>query len=251
MDLQLASAREQLFKLEADYKHLSEDKLKYATQAEANDNVAKEVKEQLAEATSTLVAMTRQLQHTQTEVKNALRRAEDAENLQQSLQAEGTNLMRSLDEMRPKIVELTGARLDLSEKVETLESALRNRDLTISQLETDLDETRDKLQQSEEYWKRKNSQQERRVADAERATADIQNGYIELQEEFNVLLVNVRNLEAERLNNHQEASRHLQEIERVSRENQLQGEQLDTLDHELEVVRKSYVNIITYHATLC
>jgi len=33
--------------------------------------------------------------------------------------------MRSLEEMRPKIVELTGAKLDLAEKVESLEHNLR------------------------------------------------------------------------------------------------------------------------------
>ena len=232
--------------MEAEHKNLSGEKLKYERQAKANEKTTKEVKEQLDKATSTITTMTRQLQHTQTELKNALRRAEEAEYLQRSLQTEGTNLMQSLDEMRPKIVELTGTRLDLSDKIETLESALRNRDLTISQLENDLNESRDNFELREEYWKNKVVQQERQVDDAERATSDIQNGYAELQEEINVLLASLRNLEAERSNNHQEASRHLQEIERLSHLTQIQEEQLDTLNHELEAIRHSFVNFITY-----
>lgn len=232
--------------MEVEYKNLSEEKLKYERQAEVNEKSTNEVKEQLDQATSTITAMTRQLQHTQAELKNALRRAEDAEYLQRSLQIEGTNLMQSLDEMRPKIVELTGVRLDLSEKVGTLESALRNRDLTISQLENDLNESRDNFEQREEYWKNKVIQQERQVGNAERITADIQNGYVELQEEHNVLLASLRNLEAERSNYHQEASRHLQEIERLSHLMQIQEEQRNTLNHELEAVRHSYVNFMTY-----
>jgi myosin protein heavy chain len=174
LEHELASTRVQLCKVEAEYKDLSEEKLKYKQEAEANENTSKLVKEQLTQATSTITAITRQLQHTQNELKNTLRRAEDAETLQQSLQSEGTNLMRSLDEIRPKIVELTGARLDLSEMVENLESDLRNRDLTISQLENDLNETRDNLEQSDVYWKNKVAQGEQQVADAEKATADIQ-----------------------------------------------------------------------------
>jgi chromosome segregation ATPase len=246
LELQLDSTRDHLFQVEAEYKNLSGEKLKYERQAEANEKNTNEVKEQLDQATSTITATTRQLQHTQTELKDALRRAEDAEYLQRSLQTEGTNLMQSLDEMRPKIVELTSVRLDLSEKVETLESALRNRDLTISQLENDLNESRDNFEQRDEYWKNKVVQHERQVGNAERVSADIQNGYVELQDELNVLLASLRNLEAERSNNHQEASRHLQEIERLSHLTQIQEEQLDTLNHELEATRHSFVNFITY-----
>jgi myosin protein heavy chain len=241
LDHQLASTRDQLSKVKAENVYLSEEKLKYERLAEAKEITTKEVEDRLAQATSTNAAMTRQLQHIQAEMKNALRRAEVAEDFQHRLQAEGTNLLQTLDEMRPKIVELTGTKLDLSEKVETLESALRNRDLTISQLENELNESRDSLQQSEEYWKNKTAQQERQVVNAEKATADIQKEYVELQGELKVLLASLRNLESERLNSHQEASRHLQEMERLSHVNQLQEEQCDMLKHELEAIRKSYV----------
>ena len=244
LELQLDLTRDQLSKVEAEYKHLFEEKLECEQQAEAKENATNDVKDQLDRANSTITATTRQLHHTRTELKNALRRAEEAEYLQQSLQTEGTNLMRSLDEMRPKIVELTGVRLDLSEKVETLESALQNRDLTISQFENDLNESRHNFEQREEYWKNKVAQQEQQVADAERVTAETQNGYIELQEELNILLASLRKLEAERSNNHQEASRHLQEIERLSHLTQLQEGQLETLKHELEAIRHSYVKFL-------
>lgn len=250
LELELVSTRDQLFNVEAEYKRLSEEKLKYIQQAETLENATSEVKEQLAQATSTTTSMMRQLQHTQTELRSALRRAEDAESLQQSLQTEGTNLMRSLDEMRPKIVELTDARLDLSERVETLESAVRIRDLTITQLENELNESRNDLEQSKEYGKDTVLEQERRVAEAEKVIADIQRGYVELQEEHDVLLVSLRNLEVERSNNHQEASRHLQEIDQLSHMTQLQEEQLEVLKHELEAIKKSYVKFLTYRADI-
>ena len=194
------------------------------------------------EATSTVATLTRQIQHNQNELKHALRRAEDAENIQQNLQAEGTNLMRSLDEMRPKIVELTGAKVDLMEKVENLERALRNRDSTIVQLENDLGEVRGNLELVEQVWKEKVTHQEKQYAGAQEITADMQKAYSELQGELEVALASLRNLEAQRSNHHQDASRRLEENDRLSHRTRMQEDELNALKRELETARKSHVS---------
>ena len=75
-----------------------------------------ELQQKLATTVAELTTSVRTLQQTQAELRNANRRADEAEKIQKDLQAEGIGLMRSLEEMRPKIVELTDAKLDLGEK---------------------------------------------------------------------------------------------------------------------------------------
>lgn len=210
-------------------------------QSTNTESAIKDLRDELSQANSAMMTMTRQLQHTQTELKNALRRAEDAENTQKSLQSEGTNLMRSLDEMRPKIVELTDVKLELSEKVDSLERALKSRNWTIAQLENELGEVRGSLDHSDEVWKNKFAQQEKRLVDCMNGTVDVQKAYDVLQEELDTTLASLRNLEAQRANHYQELSRHLKEIEHLSHLSQTQAEEIDALRHELVVVKKSYV----------
>ncbi|KAF9531841.1 hypothetical protein CPB83DRAFT_867745 [Crepidotus variabilis] len=160
--------------------------------------------------------------------------------MQKSLQAEGTTLMHSLDEMRPKIVELTGEKLDLSEKVGNLDRALQSRDASIAQLESDLDETKDHLMQSERVWKEKLAQQEKRNNDSQNGAADVQKAYNELQEELDTALASLRSLESQRANQHQDAARRLEEIERLTTQSRTQSEEFDSLQRELESRRKSH-----------
>ncbi|KDR85624.1 hypothetical protein GALMADRAFT_52935, partial [Galerina marginata CBS 339.88] len=141
--------------------------------------------------------------------------------------------------MRPKIVELTAAKLDLAEKVEGLEHTLRNRDSIIVQLENDLGEARDQNEQTEGIWKERLAEQEKRHREIQNGSVDIQRAYAELQEELDTALASLRNLESQRTNQHQEASRRLEEIERLTVHSQTQEEELDSLRHELEARRKA------------
>jgi chromosome segregation ATPase len=241
LDSQLASTHDRLSKIEAERNHLSQENVLLQQQSKKVEGAIKDLREELAQANSAMTTTTRQMQHTQTELKNALRRAEDAENIQKSLQSEGTNLMRSLDEMRPKIVELTGVKLDLSEKMDSLERALKSRDLTIAQLENELGEVRDNLEHSDKIWKDKVAHQEKRLVDGMNGTADMQKAYDELQEELDTALASLRNLETQRANHPQELRRHLEEIEHFSHLSQSQAEELDTLKHELVVAKKAHV----------
>ncbi|KJA28608.1 hypothetical protein HYPSUDRAFT_197438 [Hypholoma sublateritium FD-334 SS-4] len=195
--------------------------------------------DRLGQAGAALATSARQVQTTQADLKSAIRRAEDAERMQQSLQAEGTSLMRALDEMRPKIVELTGAKLDLAEKVESLEHTVRSRDTFISQLENDLGEAREETERIEKDWKEKLAEQEKRHREIQNGTTDIQKAHAELQEELDTALASLRTLEAQRSNQHQEAARRLEEVERLTNLSQTQGEELDTLRQELEARTKA------------
>lgn len=203
----------------------------------------KEHQDRLGQAGAALATSTRQVQTTQTELKSAVRRADDAERTQQSLQAEGTSLMRALDEMRPKIVELTGAKLDLAERVESLEHTVRSRDTFISQLENDLGEAREETERIEKTWKEKLAEQEKRHREIQNGTTNIQKAHTELQEELDTALASLRNLEAQRSNQHQEAARRLEEVQRLTNLSQTQGEELDTLRQELEARTKARVRV--------
>ena len=220
---------------------LSQAKIILQQQVEKNESAVQELQDKLVQAASAISMNTRQLQTTQTDLRTALRRADDAEKTQKSLQAEGTELMRSLEEMRPKIVELTGAKLDLAEKVESLEHNLRNRDSVIAQLESDLDEFRDKHEQMEQVWKGKLASQEKRQLEAQSSSSDLQKAYDEIQEELDSALVSLRSLESQRTNQHQEASRRLEEISHLSSLSHAQGKELDALRQELEASQKAHV----------
>lgn len=241
LDEQLLQMRSHLADLSTERDELSQAKTSLQQQVEKNESAVNVLQAKLAQAASAVSSHTRQLQTVQNDLKSALRRADDAEKTQKSLQAEGTELMRSLEEMRPKIVELTGTKLDLAEKVETLEHNLRSRDAVVAQLELDLEESRDKYEQWEQVWKAKLAWQEKRQIEAQGSSADLQKAYTEVQEELDSALVSLRSLEAQRTNQHQEASRRLEEIAQLSLLSHTQGQELDALRQEVEARQKAHV----------
>ncbi|KAF9270818.1 hypothetical protein L218DRAFT_849320 [Marasmius fiardii PR-910] len=192
------------------------------------------LQDKLKQAVEELTVSTRHLKAAQTEAKNATRRADDAERTQKDLQAEGVTLMRSLDEMRPKIVELTGVKLDLSEKVENLERVLSNRDQVISQLEVSLQDVRDEKEMSERQWQDTLSEREKERTDAEDSSNELQKAYDKLQEELDSAMASVRSLESDRAKNHQDAAQRLQEVERLTMLTMSQSEELEALKEEVE-----------------
>jgi myosin protein heavy chain len=248
LDEKLLQMRSHLTDLSTERDELSQAKTNLQQQVEKNESAVQELQDKLAQAAAAVSTNTRQLQTTQNDLRSALRRADDAERTQKNLQTEGTELMRSLEEMRPKIVELTGAKLDLAEKVESLEHSLRSRDSVIAQLESDLEESLDKYEQSEQVWKGKLASQEKRQMDAQGSSADLQKAYTEVQEELDSALVSLRSLEAQRTNQHQEASRRLEEIARLSSLSHTQGQELDALRQELEARQKAHVRHRSFYS---
>lgn len=241
LEEKFADMREQLSTSEKERDNYSQENLRLLSLVKSHETSIEEDQEKLVQAASALATITRQLQSAQNESRIANRRADDAEKTQQSLQGEGTNLMRALEEMRPKIVELTGVKLELSEKVASLEHTIRSRDSVIVQLENDLEEARDLNGETEAAWKERLAEQERRHKEAQTGASDIQKAYTERQEELDTALASLRNLETQRANSHQEAARRLEEIERLKNQMQSQGEELDAVRQEIEARRQAHV----------
>lgn len=213
---------------------MSREKSVLQSQANLAQKSLVEFQEKLTQAASDIATSTRQLQSAQTELKSANRRADDAEKTQKDLQAEGTNLMRSLDEMRPKIVELTAAKLELGEKVDGLEHALRNRDATIAQLESTVEEIREQKDETDKQWQEALELRENERSSAQDSSMELQKAYTELQAELDTLQTSLLSLEAERANHRQEAARRLDEIDRLVASSRAQADELASMRRELE-----------------
>ncbi|PPQ72465.1 hypothetical protein CVT24_003089, partial [Panaeolus cyanescens] len=236
----LDDSRSKLSSIESERDELSKEKLRLEETLKSNEETIKELQEKLVQAAAAVATVTKQSQALQQEVRAATRRADEAERSQKSLQAEGTNLMQALDEMRPKIVELTGIKLELSEKIATLEHTVRNRDSVITQLENDLDEARGSTEEHEGVWKTKLAELEKRDREAQDQAAKSQLAYNELQEELETTLASLRSLESQRTNLHQDAARRLEEVERLTSLTRSQGEELDTLREQVETQREAH-----------
>lgn len=223
----------------ADNQTLTRDNTKLRGVVEDNVKTIAELREKLVQASSEITTSSRQAQAVQNELRSATRRAEDAEKTQRNLQLEGTNLMRALDEMRPKIVELTGAKLELAEKVEDLERTIHNRDITISQLESLLNEVRSQKEESEHKWQAALTESEKEHSGAQNATLDLQKAHSYLEEELETALASLRNLELQRTNHHQEVARLLEEFEKLKGSFNTRSDELYNLKREVEARRRA------------
>ncbi|RDB29429.1 hypothetical protein Hypma_015998 [Hypsizygus marmoreus] len=218
---------------------LGQEKSEIQAQADSFKKTLSQLQEKLTQAAAAIESNARQLQATQNELKAANRRAEDAAQTQKDLQAEGTNLMHSLDEMRPKIVELTGIKLELTETISSLQLDLRNSRTTISQLESSLQEATEEKEKHQKQSQELLATREKERSLTSSDLSELQRAYAELQEELDGANASLHNLEAERSSHIQEASRRLNEIERVTSSSQAQEDELSTLRNELEVLRNA------------
>lgn len=214
--------------------------------AETSKKTVAELQEKLVQASSSVATHTRQMQVLQNELKSAIKRAEESEKTTRNLQLEGTNLMRSLDEMRPKIVELTDAKLDLSDKVESLQRAVGERDRTIAKLEASLDEVQHEHGQADSKLQQLLTTRDKEYAVLQKNFDELQKGYGDLQEEIESTLASLKSVEAQRASHHQDTSRRLEEIDRLTSSNQGQAEQISSLQHELEARRTAQVSHYGY-----
>ncbi|KAI0783366.1 hypothetical protein C8Q75DRAFT_444278 [Abortiporus biennis] len=181
-----------------------------------------------------MTASVRALHQAQAELRLAQRRADEAEKIQKDLQSEGVTLMKSLDEMRPKIVELTNEKLDLADKVDSLQSALKSRDSVIANLESTLDELRDQKSDVEGKHKEVQAALERERMASNDNASELQKAFTELQDEFNAAQASIKALESERRDLEEMASRQMEELHRLSASVQNQTEQIGSLRSELD-----------------
>ncbi|KAJ3905830.1 hypothetical protein F5879DRAFT_1009145 [Lentinula edodes] len=191
------------------------------------------LQEKLTKAATDLAMSTTHLQNVQNEAKMANRRAEDAERTQKELQEEGISLMHSLDEMRPKIVELTGIKLELTEKTDELGRGIQNRESMIGQLESSLEEARADLEASEKKLRDLLSERETERHSAQLGDSELQKGYSQLQAELDSTLARVRSLEADRTIRQNETLRNIEEVARLQELASAQSEEIISLQHEI------------------
>lgn len=243
---ELGQIREELAAMKTERDTLSTEKSKLQELSDTYASTIKSHEEKLVQATALVASNAKQVQSTQHELRTAVRRADDSEKTQKSLQAEGTRLMQALEEMRPKIVELTATKLELGEKVDSLQRELQARDGVILQLENDLGEAREQNEVAEKTWKDRLAEHEKRHKEIQDGSTDIQKAYSELQEELDGALASLRNLESQRTNHHQEASRRVEEIDRLTNTLQTQGEELDAAKQELNARRKEHVRFFFF-----
>lgn len=142
--------------------------------------------------------------------------------------------MRSLDEMRPKIVELTDIKLELTERVNSLENSLGDRDGIIAQLESSLHELREHKEVVDELLRDAESLREADRSAAQDNVAELQQGYTEMQSELEAALASVRELEVERSSHRQAAARQLEELEKLNATVHSLKEEAASLRGELE-----------------
>ena len=232
-----AVSKELLSSAGSEKDQLAKEKVQLQSQVDANQAVLSELQQKLAHAASELVSSARQLQIAQADLRSASRRAEEAEKTQKDLQIEGTNLMRSLDEMRPKIVELTTDKAELGNKVDSLEHALKNRDGIIADLETSLEELRDQLEDLMKQRTGDIAQRERDRDQSQSALSELQKAYAELQSELDDSGKNLRTVEAELTNHHRVASRHREEIDLLTMSNREQADEFSSVRKQLDEYR--------------
>lgn len=188
---------------------------------------------QLASAGTEISSQKRQVQTLQNDLRAAQKRVDDSERTQQRLQSEGTNLMRSLDELRPKVIELTEDKVQLSEKLAHLEHALRDRDGVISSLETSLEEAKQERESFQTEWKTKLSKAEQEQSQAATSSSEMEQGFSELQKELDNALDSIRALETERQSLRQDAQARLKEVEQLSNNWRSQAAEITKLQYEL------------------
>lgn len=233
MEDQHSAAREQLAAAVAEQEALTRDKSMLQSQFDGSQKTLTDLRQQLSVTAAELVSNTRQLHGVQADLRNANRRADEAEKTQKDLQSEGTNLMRSLDEMRPKIVELTGDKVELGNKIASLEHTLRNRDATIAELESNIEELRYQYEETSKQQEEGVAQYEKEQSSAQAHLAELQKAYTELQRELEEAQASIHGLEAERADHYQLASRQLEEIDRLKMSSRVQAEEVSIVRQEL------------------
>lgn len=203
------------------------------TKIEGEKDTNFELQQKLASLVSDLAANARQLKQVQAELKAASARADDAEKTQKELQAEGIGLMRSLDEMRPKIVELTDDKLLFSEKIEDLQRAVTERDGVIAQLEASLEERREEKTAIKRERDALQAALDNERAALQKDSTELQQAYSELQVELTNARKSAADFEDDLVKTRLVANSNVDEIRRLTDSLNTQSAQLAALRSEL------------------
>jgi chromosome segregation ATPase len=231
---QRTATQKQLASLTAEHQALRVDKSALQSQVDDHFGTIAGLRKAASQSASNHETLNRQLLSSQAELRNATRRAEEAERIQQELQNEGSSLMSALDEMRPKIVELTNAKLELGEKLNILDQAVRDRDGVISQLESSLQAAQDQNESLNTKLLDAETARETDRSTAQETQDELQRGYAELETELSDALASVRELEVERAGQRQLTSKQVEELDRMGAASQSLKEEIASLHQEIE-----------------
>lgn len=239
MEKEHSAAKAELAATSSDRDALGTARDSLQTQLSTSHKSLEQVQRRLSDAASELAAQNRQLQTAQAELAAATRRADDAERTQHSLQTENVALVAQLEEMRPKIVELTGAKLELGESVEAMQRKLRAQDDQIAQLDHRARELAAQLQVAGGQHAALEAAREadRQSVQAERD--DMQRAHAELQKELASAHVSIRELDAERAAHRQAVVRNQDEVARLGADAQQRAVEASTAQSELEEQRRA------------
>lgn len=218
---------------------LAKEKSGLQSQVEAAQRTLADLQQQSSQAVTELTNSTRQLHAVQAELRQAVRRAEESEKIQHDLQTEGTNLMKSLEEMRPKLVTLTNEKLELSDRVDGLENTIKKRDAVIAELEDTIQELnaiKDELSQRHHEL---DSQRSREHNTAQSDLSSLQTAYTDLQRELDETRDGFKALEGERAAHLRSSSQQSTEIERLTASLRNSKQQLSTLQMDVDEQRQA------------
>lgn len=235
-DLQtsFATIKEDLSSVNSERDSLLSLKETLTIQVRTAERTTADLESKLGQSTSELSNLARQLDSTQAELRSAIRKADDAEHTQQSLQGEARGLMDSLNELRPKVVALTGEKLELSEKVDQLTRSVTQRDASISELESLLDQLQQTNSEAQARYDQLVKERDSETATTEKSIAVLQQSYDDLQQQYADTVASSRELEADRSRQRQIAIRQQEEIDNLQIDKRAQNEEISTLQERLE-----------------
>lgn len=243
LEEQHSSLQERIHSASQDREALLEERASLQSQVNFNQSAIKQLQQKLGEVASELSSSDRTLQNAHSDLRAANRRAEEAERTQKDLQTEGTRLMQSLDEMRPKFVELTSTKLDLMERIDKLEHEKTSRDAFISKLENALSEAVEREAEAAQTRKEADSLHEKDKVSLQQSIVELQQGYAELQAELESSQAAVLNLEGDRAQLRKIEARQLEVIDRLSVESDQHSQVMSHLESDL----RSYRNLDEEH----
>jgi predicted nucleic acid-binding Zn-ribbon protein len=227
-------SQKQLASLTAEHQALRLERTSLQSQHDEHLGTIAGLRKAASQSAASQESLNQQLRTSHAELRSAIRRAEEAERTHQDLQNEGSSLMHSLDEMRPKMVELTNAKLELSERSNVLEQAVRDRDGVIVQLESSLQAAQDQNELLTSKLLDSETARERDRSSAQDTQDELQREYAQIETDLTDALASIRNLEVERAEQHHHTSKQVEELERMSSTSHSQKVELASLHRELE-----------------
>ncbi|KAI0308073.1 hypothetical protein B0F90DRAFT_1909375 [Multifurca ochricompacta] len=213
-------AQKQLASLTAEHQALRLEKSALQSQISDHLGTIAGLRKSASQSTSNQEVLNRQLQSSHAELRNAIRRAENAERMQQELQTE--------------IVELTNVKLELSEKANALEQVVRDQDGVIAQLESSLQATQDQNESLNTKLLEAETAREKDRSTAQETQDELQRGYAQLEVELSDALASIRELEVERAGQRQLANKHVEDLDRIVAASQSLKVEIASLHQELE-----------------